>query len=151
MRQPLLSVRFYFEALRKQVHNIYKIASCKGDFSHYDFFMKSDVEPIRKILSDNIKKYRGILHYSQEKLAEKAGLSSQTLNDIEGCRRWVGSKTISKLAKTLQISEYQLLLPEKESPSPSDSSLKSLLDLKKKIKDGIDTQFEGAIDTGNFK
>jgi hypothetical protein len=27
-------------------------------------------------------------------LAEKAGLSMQTLNDIEGCRRWVSSKNI---------------------------------------------------------
>ena len=102
-------------------------------------------------MSNNIKKYRGILHYSQEKLAEKAGLSSQTLNDIEGCRRWVSSKTISKLAKTLQISEYQLLLPEEESQKPADSSLKSLIALQKSIKDGIDTQFEEAIETGNFK
>jgi DNA-binding XRE family transcriptional regulator len=113
--------------------------------------MKADVEPIRKILSNNIKKYRGILHYTQEKLAEKAGLSSQTLNDIEGCRRWVSSKTISKLAKTLQISEYQLLLPEKESPKAAASSLKSLFALQKKIKISIDTQFDEAIETGNFK
>jgi len=113
--------------------------------------MKRDIEPIRKILSNNIKKYRGVLHYSQEKLAEKAGLSGQTLNDIEGCRRWVSSKTLSKLAKTLHVSEYQLLLPEKESQSPSDSSLKSLIALQKKVKLSIDTQFEEAIETGNFK
>jgi DNA-binding XRE family transcriptional regulator len=113
--------------------------------------MKPEIEPIRKILSNNIKKYRGILHYSQEKLAEKAGLSSQTLNDIEGCRRWVSSKTISKLAKTLQISEYQLLLPEKESQRSADSSLKTLIALQKKIKIDIDTQFEEAIETGNFR
>ena len=102
-------------------------------------------------MSNNIKKYRGILHYSQEKLAEKAGLSSQTLNDIEGCRRWVSSKTISKLAKTLQISEYQLLFPEEESQNPADSPLKALITLQQRIKNGIDTQFEDAIETGNFK
>ena len=102
-------------------------------------------------MSNNIKKYRGILHYSQEKLAEKAGLSSQTLNDIEGCRRWVSSKTISKLAKTLQISEYQLLFPEEESQNPADSPLKALITLQQNIKNGIDTQFEDAIETGNFK
>ena len=113
--------------------------------------MKPDKEPIRKILSNNIKKYRGVLHYSQEKLAEKAGLSSQTLNDIEGCRRWVSSKTLSKLAKTLQINEYQLLLPERESQKTAHSSLKSLIALQKTIKRSIDTQFEEAIETGNFK
>ena len=113
--------------------------------------MKPEIEPIRKILSNNIKKYRGVLHYSQEKLAEKAGLSGQTLNDIEGCRRWVSSKTISKLAKSLQVSEYQLLLPEKESQKNADSSLKSLIALQKRIKNNIDTQFEEAIETGNFR
>jgi len=49
--------------------------------------MKSEPELIRKVLSNNIKKFRGILNYTQEKLAEKASLSSQTLNDIKGCRR----------------------------------------------------------------
>jgi transcriptional regulator with XRE-family HTH domain len=142
---------YKYNTFYEQVHYINKIASCQQSFRPYDFFMKADIEPIRKILSNNIKKYRGILHYSQEKLAEKAGLSSQTLNDIEGCRRWVSSKTISKLAKTLQISEYQLLLPEEESQKPADSSLKSLIALQKSIKDGIDTQFEDAIETGNFK
>ena len=123
----------------------------KGNTSLYNQSMKPEAEPIRRILSNNIKKYRGILHYSQEKLAEKAGLSSQTLNDIEGCRRWVSSKTISKLAKTLQVSEYQLLLPEKEGQKTADSSLKSLIALQKKIKINIDTQFEEAIETGNFR
>lgn len=115
--------------------------------------MKSESEPIRKILSHNIKKFRGAFQYSQDKLAEKAGLSKQTLNDIEGCRRWVSSKTLSKLAKILQVSEYELLLPEKEELSPKikDSSLKSLIALQKKIKNSIDMQFEEAIDTGNFK
>ena len=113
--------------------------------------MKPEIEPIRKVLSDNIKKYRRVLHYSQEKLAEKAGLSGQTLNNIEGCRRWVSSKTLSKLAKTLQISEYQLLLPEKDSKKTAHSPLKALIALKKTIKNGIDAQFEEAIETGSFK
>ena len=115
--------------------------------------MKSEPDPIRKILSGNIKKHRRFLCYTQEKLAEKAGLSSQTLNDIEGCRRWVSSKTITGLAKALNLKEYQLLLPENEDFGliNSDSSLKTLLALQKKVKKSIDAQFEEAIDTGNFK
>jgi len=34
---------------------------------------------------------------------------------------------------------------------PRKSSLKSLITFKNKIKNLIDTQFEDAIDTGNFK
>jgi transcriptional regulator with XRE-family HTH domain len=115
--------------------------------------MKSNSEPIRRILSTNIKKNRKVFGYTQAKLAEKAGLSLQTLNDIEGCRRWVSSKTLSGLAKALNLREYQLLLPENENSSlkNSDSSLKSLLSLKKMVKKSIDTHFEEAIDTGNFK
>jgi transcriptional regulator with XRE-family HTH domain len=114
--------------------------------------MRANIEPIRRILSGNIKKYRKILGYSQEKLAEKAGLSAQTLNDIEGCRRWVSATTISKLAKTLHIAEYQLLMPEnKESKTKSNkSSLTSLISLQNNIIDTINIQFDKAIDTGDF-
>ena len=114
--------------------------------------MRENTEPIRGILSGNIKKYRKILGYSQEKLAEKAGLSAQTLNDIEGCRRWVSSITITKLARALQISEYQLLMPEiKEKKSKSKkSSLQSLISLQNNIINTINIQFDKAIDTGDF-
>ena len=115
--------------------------------------MKSEPEPIRTILSKNIKKYRENLHYTQEKLAERAGLSAQTLNDIEGCRRWVSAKTITKLAKALSIQEYQLLLPEEKGTLDKDNqkSIKTLIALKKNINEVIEKQFEKAIDTGNFK
>jgi len=114
--------------------------------------MKSPAEPIRLILSNNIKKYRGILNYSQEKLAEKAGLSTISLNNIEGCRRWVSSRTLSKLAKTLKVNEYQLLIPEEESEQQKQGEhfLKTLIVLKKKLKNGIDEQFEDVIDIGSF-
>jgi transcriptional regulator with XRE-family HTH domain len=114
--------------------------------------MKSNPEPIRKILAENIKKYRGNFKYSQEKLAEKAGLSKQTLNDIEGCRRWVSSQTITKLAKALNILEYQLLIPEIDDKikKKHKSSLNSLLSLKETLHSTIELNFEKAIDTGNF-
>lgn len=68
-------------------------------------------EELRKILSFNIKNERKKLGYTQEKLAEVADLSSQTVNDIEGCRMWVSDKTITKLAQVLNIEVYQLLIP----------------------------------------
>ena len=114
--------------------------------------MKPNIEPIRRILSGNIKKYRKILGYSQEKLAEKASLSAQTLNDIEGCRRWVSSITITKLAKALNITEYQLLLPDDNETNKKSrkSSLKSLISLQNNIINTINIQFDKAIDTGDF-
>jgi transcriptional regulator with XRE-family HTH domain len=114
--------------------------------------MKADVEPIRLILAGNIKKHRKYLGYSQEKLAEKANLSSQTLNDIEGCRRRVSATTMTKLAKALHIDEYQLLMPmnDEMAENTHKSSLKSLISLQNNIIDTINIQFDNAKDTGDF-
>jgi transcriptional regulator with XRE-family HTH domain len=114
--------------------------------------MCSAEEPIRKILAGNIKKVRKNVGYSQEKLAEKSGLSAQTLNDIEGCRRWVSSKTMTKLANALNIAEYQLLVPDNEEKAkkPRKSSLKTLITLHDNIINTINVQFDHAKDTGDF-
>jgi transcriptional regulator with XRE-family HTH domain len=115
--------------------------------------MRLEPQNIRKILSKNIKNRRKVLGFSQEKLAEITDLSSQTINDIEGCRMWVSDKTISKLCQALQIEAYQLLLPhllEPEKgyavPSPSDI----LLTLQQNIKKNIDLQFEEILKSGTF-
>jgi len=111
--------------------------------------MRADLEPIRRILAKNIRKYRKNFGYTQEKLAEKAGLSAQTLNDIEGCRRWVSPKTLTKLAKALHIAEYQLFVPE-NNETIRKSSLKSLISLQHNIINTINIKFDEAKDTGNF-
>jgi DNA-binding XRE family transcriptional regulator len=49
---------------------------------------------VRTLLAANIKAGRRDLNLSQEKLAELAGLSTQTISDIEGCRTWVSDKTL---------------------------------------------------------
>jgi transcriptional regulator with XRE-family HTH domain len=114
--------------------------------------MRTDLEPIRLVLAGNIRKHRKNYGYSQEKLAEKAGLSAQTLNDIEGCRRWVSARTMTRLAKALNIAEYQLLLPEngETAENPPKSSLKSLISLQNNIINTINIQFDKAKDTGDF-
>ena len=114
--------------------------------------MKADLEPIRRILARNIKKYRKNMGYSQERLAEKAHLSAQTLNDIEGCRRWVSAATLTKLAKVLHVDEYELLKPESNETEekPHRSSLKSLISLQNNIINTINIHFDEAKDTGDF-
>ena len=114
--------------------------------------MKSEIEPIRRTLAGNIKKYRKNFGYSQEKLAEKAELSAQTLNDIEGCRRWVSALTLTKLAKALHVVEYQLLVPESDETKSATrrSSLRGLINLQDNIINTINIQFDNAKDTGDF-
>ena len=114
--------------------------------------MKTNLEPIRMTFAKNVKDYRNALNYPQEKLAEEAGLSVQTIKDIEGCRRWVSDSTLSKLADALNVSEYQLLLPEKylEDKMLKPAPYKNLTSLKENIKIIIDEQFENAIKSGKF-
>jgi transcriptional regulator with XRE-family HTH domain len=111
--------------------------------------MSPESEKLRKILSGNIKNRRKILKISQEKLAEQADLSAQTINDIEGCRMWISDRTMTKLARALHIEAYQLLLPDDEAEkNPAPSSLAEvLLNLRYHLKDYIDKQFETILKT----
>lgn len=114
------------------------------------FIMTADTEPIRMTFATNIKKYRTALKYPQERLAEKCGLSVQTIKDIEGCRRWVSDNTLSKLAEALNVSAFQLLLPENYFVNNKKTPFISLISLKEKLKGIMDDQFENAIKSGDF-
>jgi len=73
--------------------------------------MKEKPEKIRQILAQNIKKRREGLGMTQENLAENANLSVQTINTIESCRMWISDKSITRLAKALNIEVFQLFMP----------------------------------------
>jgi len=75
--------------------------------------MKEKPEKIRQILARNIKKWRESLGMTQEELAETANLSVQTINTIEGCRMWISDKSITRLAKALNIEIFQLFMPHR--------------------------------------
>jgi transcriptional regulator with XRE-family HTH domain len=68
---------------------------------------------LRRILSANIKRYRGLREWTQVKLAEKLDISTNFLADIETCKSWVSSLTLIKLANVLEIEVYELFKPEK--------------------------------------
>lgn len=101
---------------------------------------------LRKLLAANIKERRGKLAISQEKLAELAGISVQTVNFIEGCRTWVSDKTLVKLARALRIDAYRLLCPsdaeEMRSPDAQASGDARIRDLRRLIKYDIDRRFD---------
>jgi len=118
--------------------------------------MKTKPEEVQKILSGNVKTQRNKLKISQEKLAKAAGLSIQTINDIEGGRKWVSAKTITKLANALNVECFQLLVPDFSNQSRKETSpTQSLMKLKEKIHKGvemlIDSQFTDFIKTSPEK
>ena len=101
---------------------------------------------IRKILSRNLKEQRMKMGYTQEKLAEITGLSIQTINDIEGGRKWVSDKTITRLSTALRIDCFQLLIPDfvrqnKKEINSTRKLLGLMKNLKKQVNSDIDNLF----------
>jgi transcriptional regulator with XRE-family HTH domain len=70
---------------------------------------------IRNTLSTNIRFLRNHRKWSQADLAEKAGISTNFLSDIERCRKWPYPETLLNLATALDIEVYELFKPEESS------------------------------------
>jgi transcriptional regulator with XRE-family HTH domain len=99
---------------------------------------------IKKFLSFNIKTLRKKSGFSQEKLAEEAGLSSQTISDIEGCRTWVSDKTLESLSRVLNVDFFQLFMPpdEEKKDNPKANLYNRLAKLKASMKEDIDKRLD---------
>ncbi|GHV54431.1 hypothetical protein AGMMS49579_14990 [Spirochaetia bacterium] len=63
---------------------------------------------IREVLATNLKEYRRMRGYSQDKLAELANISSQYLATIETCRKFPTPEVMDLLAAALGIKTHQL-------------------------------------------
>ena len=72
---------------------------------------------IRGILAENIKEKRRKKGLTQEKLAEKAGMSLQYLAMLELARKFPSGEMLERLANALDIETYELLAIE---PSAND-------------------------------
>jgi transcriptional regulator with XRE-family HTH domain len=118
--------------------------------------MAAKTPGIRLILTRNLNVIRNKLSFSQEKFAEISGLSVQTINDIEGGRRWVSDKSITKLATALKVECFQLLIPDFFCQNKKDATpTQNLMKLKEKMHKGVDTlidsQFNDFIKAGLLK
>lgn len=67
---------------------------------------------IKKIFTENIRKYRNLTGMTQQELAEEADISVGFLCDLESGKKWGTLETMAKISKALCIKPYQLLLPE---------------------------------------
>lgn len=70
---------------------------------------------IRKVVAANIKKYRKQLNMTQEKLAEKADISTTYVANIECGKTWVSDRTLEKISEALHVAIYQLFISEEKS------------------------------------
>jgi transcriptional regulator with XRE-family HTH domain len=98
----------------------------------------------KELLAINIKLLRKKKGFSQEKLAEIANISAQSISDIEGLRTWVSDKTLEGLANALSVDIFQLFIPSDEG-NRDDTELflyNQLIKLRATMKEDIDKRLD---------
>jgi transcriptional regulator with XRE-family HTH domain len=86
---------------------------------------------IREILTQNLKEYRRKSGFTQEKLAEKAGISANYLSMVEINRKFPTPEMLDRLANALNIQTFQLF-------SPSATADGAMLHLEQVIVENIE-------------
>lgn len=66
-------------------------------------------------LAENLKRIRKSQKLTQFQLAEKAGISDETVKNIELCKTWTSEKTLSQITDVLNIDVAVLFLPVQSS------------------------------------
>ena len=72
--------------------------------------MKINFDSLRDLLIFNIKYYRYLNNYSQEKLAELSKLSPRYITDVERGLHCPTIPKIESIAKSLNVKPYQLFI-----------------------------------------
>lgn len=99
-----------------------------------NYILTMESQELREALSLNLKKYRKLKGWSQFELAEKAEISEQTVNSIEGLRLWPSDKTLTKIANVLEVEIYRLFVPQKLAMQSE-----SILELKHAVVKTVET------------
>lgn len=73
--------------------------------------MLPGLEALMGILRDNLKRYREQQGLSQQALAERCGMSTTFLAEIEILRRTPSMESLVKLAEALGLAPHELLTP----------------------------------------
>lgn len=69
---------------------------------------------LRKVLAENLRRFRGNLGLSQEALADEARLHRTFVGAVERSERNISLDNIEKLATALKVAPYELLRPRED-------------------------------------
>ena len=70
-------------------------------------------QELKDVLGKNIKFFRSLRHLSQADLAEKSNISINFLSHIERGLKWPYPETLVKIARALEIEEFELFQRKK--------------------------------------
>jgi len=103
---------------------------------------------LKDIFAKNLRENRRKLGFSQEKLAEKTGISTQYLAMMEIARKFPTSTVLERIAISLNINVYELFLIEH---SPRDELEQLRRDIIEEMKQTFDASLKKAISENSGK
>jgi len=65
---------------------------------------------IQELLAKSIKEARGRLNLTQEGLAERTGLTTSFIGEVEICRKFPRPRTLQRISDALGLKPYELFL-----------------------------------------
>lgn len=68
------------------------------------------MQDIRDVVAKNLKRLRAEKHINQEALAEKIGVSKETIAKTEIRQNWLGAENFNKIIEYFEIEPYELFI-----------------------------------------
>lgn len=102
-----------------------------------------NITDVRRILAENVRKQRKQLGMSQFQLAERCGISSSFVGEIETSKKYPSAETLAHLAQALGLAPYQLFLEgsDWEVHDRYESLRRMYRDMKRKLNEQLDESF----------
>ncbi|WP_288604271.1 helix-turn-helix transcriptional regulator [uncultured Treponema sp.] len=101
-------------------------------------------EELQTRVIENIRSIRKKAGLSQERLADKADISRQMMNDIEGRRRWLTKNSLVKISNALNVDVSELFIPIQD----ENDNIRTFYDaITKKIKEQVKIALNNALET----
>lgn len=97
---------------------------------------------VQKRLGENLKQIRKAKNLTQFQLAELAGISEETVKNIELCRCWTSDKNLAKITEALNIDIHKLFLPVETSIQENSENIAQI---KKVIVKELKTYIEAKL------
>lgn len=87
---------------------------------------------IRDLLAKNLKRLRAERKINQEELAEKIGVSKETIAKTEIRQNWLGAENLNKIVEFFEIEPFELFLDNENSSAKITE--KQLVKIKNELK-----------------
>lgn len=112
--------------LSDRIYDIFNLLSCSSFPDKNYYLLKSGERMnVKKILGDNIKKYRKKAGFTQDEFAEKLDISPKHLSNIEIGQKFISAQLLEKVSEILKVSPSTLFYSTDER-SLGDESLSKI-------------------------